>query len=100
MKPLLLSYGQTDSNFAPLINDKHYHKLSDWFIEKNGGERLVPIDASSRKLKTQTAMIGVIKKSLKENDLDAYTKFIEVMKSAKGLTQKKNSYYYCLHMTY
>jgi hypothetical protein len=96
MKPLLLSYGQTDSNFAPLINDKHYHKLSDWFIEKNGGERLVPIDASSRKLKTQTAMVGVIKKSLKENDLDAYTKFIEVMKNAKGLTQKKNSYYSCM----
>jgi hypothetical protein len=93
MKPILIGNGQTDSNFAPLINDDNYRKLSDWFIERNGGEPLVPADASSRKLKTQQKMVSVIKNSLKPVDIDAYNKFCQTFVDAKGLTQQKNSYY-------
>ena len=93
MKPFLRHNGLTDSNFAPLINDENYRRLSDWFIERNGGEHLVPSDASSRKLKTQTKMVAIIKNSLKECDMDAYQKFCQTFLDAKGLTEKKRSYY-------
>ena len=93
MKPLLIGNGQTDSNFAPLINDEKYRTLSDWFTKRNGGEQLVPKDASSRKLKTQQKMVSIIKNSLKQYDMDAYTKFGQTFIDAKGLTQQKNSYY-------
>lgn len=96
MKPLLIGNGQTDSNFAPLINDNNYRTLSDWFIERNKGESLVPKDASSRKLKTQQKMVSIIKNSLKEHDMEAYNKFCKVFIDAKGLTQQKNSYYSCM----
>lgn len=96
MKPLLIGNGQTDSNFAPLINDDNYRTLSDWFIERNNGESLVPKDASSRKLKTQQKMVSIIKNSLKEYDMDAYNKFCQTFIDAKGLTQQKNSYYSCM----
>ena len=96
MKPLLIGNGQTDSNFAPLINDNNFRTLSDWFIERNKGESLVPKDASSRKLKTQQKMVSIIKNSLKEHDTEAYNKFCKVFIDAKGLTQQKNSYYSCM----
>ena len=63
MKPFLRYKGNTMSDFAPLINDDNYHKLNDWFKERNGGP-LVDPDASSRKLKSQTKMISIIKASL------------------------------------
>jgi len=96
MKPLLIGNGQTDSNFAPLINDNNYRTLSDWFIKRNNGESLVPKDASSRKLKTQQKMVSIIKNSLKEYDVNAYDKFCQTFIDAKGLTQQKNSYYSCM----
>jgi len=96
MKPILYGNGQTESNFAPLINDDNYRSLSDWFKKRNGGEPLVPTDASSRKLKTQTKMVSIIKNSLKEYDMNAYEKFCKVFLDAKGLTQQKNSYYSCM----
>ena len=93
MKPLLRFNGLTDSNFAPLINDDNFRKLNDWFKERNNGEYLVPADASSRKLKTQTKMVSIIKSSLKSHDIDAYTKFCQTFLNAKGLTEKKRSFY-------
>lgn len=93
MKPFLRHNGLTDSNFAPLINDQNYRRLSDWFIERNGGEPLVPSDASSRKLKTQTKMVAIIKNSLKNFDESEYKKFCQTFLDAKGLTEKKRSYY-------
>lgn len=93
MKPLLRFNGLTDSNFAPLINDDNFRRLNDWFKERNGGEFLVPADASSRKLKTQTKMVSIIKSSLKQHDMDAYTKFCQTFKDALGLTEKKRSFY-------
>lgn len=95
MKPILLGNGQTDSAFAPLINDQNFRKLNGWFQERNEGNSLVPVDASSRKLKTQQKMVSVIKASLKLHDIDAYDKFCKIYKGALDLTQRKNSYYSC-----
>jgi hypothetical protein len=92
MKPFLRFNGLTDSNFLPLINDNTYRRLSAWFIEKNGGEPLVPVDASSRKLKTQTKMASIIKSSLKVHDENAYKKFCQTYSDAKGLTERKRSF--------
>jgi hypothetical protein len=92
MKPFLRYKGNTDSDFAPLINDENYRRLSDWFIERNNGESLVPEDASSRKLKTQTKMIAIIKSSLKKFDKKELDKFTTACNNAKGLTEKKRQY--------
>lgn len=92
MKPFLRFNGLTDSNFAPLINDTNFRKLNDWFTQRNG-EPLVPSDASSRKLKTQTKMVSIIKKSLKEYSETDYNNFCGIFKDALDLTEKKRSFY-------
>lgn len=92
MKPFLRYKGNTDSDFAPLINDENYRRLSDWFIKRNNGESLVPEDASSRKLKTQTKMIAIIKSSLKEFDKKEFDNFNLICNNAKSLTEKKRQY--------
>jgi len=92
MKPFLRYKGNTDSDFAPLINDDNFHKLNDWFKERNNGEPLIDPQASSRKLKTQTKMISIIKASLKGVDDDAYDKFCKTFINAKSLTEKKRVY--------
>jgi len=91
MKPFLRHKGETVSDFAPLINDDNFHRLNDWFKERNG-EPLIDPQASSRKLKTQTKMISIIKASLKSVDDDAYNKFCQTFLDAKGLTERKRAY--------
>jgi hypothetical protein len=91
MKPFLRHKGETVSDFAPLINDQNYHALNDWFKERNGGPLIDP-DASSRKLKSQTKMVSIIKASLKNVDNDAYIKFCQTFVDAKGLTEQKRAY--------
>ena len=91
MKPFLRHKGETVSDFAPLINDDNYHRLNDWFKERNGGP-LVDPNASSRKLKSQTKMISIIKASLKGVDDNAYNKFVQTYLDAKGLTEQKRAY--------
>ena len=91
MKPFLRHKGETVSDFAPLINDNNFHRLNDWFKKRNG-EPLVDPQASSRKLKTQTKMISIIKASLKGVDDDAYNKFVQTYIDAKGLTEQKRAY--------
>ena len=92
MKPFLRHKGETISDFAPLINDDNFRRLNDWFKEKNDGQPLIDKDASSRKLKTQTKMIAIIKASLKGVDDVAYNKFVKTYIDAKGLTEQKRSY--------
>jgi hypothetical protein len=92
MKPMLKFIGLTQSDFLPMINDDNFHKLNDWFKDRNNGDGLVPDDASSRKLKTQSKMISIIKTSLKEIDMKLYDKFCEVISEAKNLTQRKRQY--------
>jgi gas vesicle protein len=93
MRPFLRHNGLTDSNFAPMINDDNFRTLNEWFRERNGGVLLVPADASSRKLRTQTKMASIIKSSLKQHDEDAYAKFCQIFDDAKNLTEKKRSYF-------
>lgn len=93
MKPILRFNGLTDSNFAPLINDNNFRDLNDWFKKRNNGDYLVPADASSRKLKTQTKMVSIIKSSLKTYDQNSYEKFCQIFSDAKNLTERKRSFY-------
>ena len=121
MKPFLRYKGNTESNFAPLINDENFLRLNDWFKKRNfniveddekegnldeffeedesatfnrikNGEPLIDPQASSRKLKTQTKMISIIKASLKGVDDVAYNKFVQTYLDAKGLTEQKRAY--------
>jgi hypothetical protein len=92
MKPFLRHKGETVSDFAPLINDANFLKLKSWFEDRNDGQPLVDKEASSRKLKTQTKMISIIKNSLKKVDEDAYNKFCKTFLDAKGLTEQKRTY--------
>jgi hypothetical protein len=92
MKPFLRYKGNTVSDFAPLINDDNFHKLNNWFKDKNKHQPLIDPQASSRKLKTQTKMISIIKASLRDVDKPAYDKFVDTYIGAKDLTEKKRAY--------
>jgi hypothetical protein len=88
MKPFLRYAGLTLSDFVPAINDEKYHNLRKWFEDRNKGP-LVDEDASSRKLKTQTKMISIIRNSLEGKDLET---FKTALVDAKGLTEKKRTF--------
>lgn len=92
MKPILRFKGLTESDFAPLINDDNFRSLNEWFKERNDGESLVDDGASSRKLKTQTKMVSIIKASLKDAEPEEYKKFVNVFAEAKGLTEQKRQF--------
>lgn len=90
LKPYLRHIGDTESNFLPLFHDDEFRDFFWWFNERNGGERLVPADKSSKKLKIQQKMIAIIRKSLKDQKkLDEFNTIIE---KAKNLTEKKRYY--------
>ena len=88
MKPFLRYAGLTLSDFVPAINDEKYHDLRKWFEDRNKGP-LIDEDASSRKLKTQTKMISIIRNSLEGKDLET---FKTALVDAKGLTEKKRTF--------
>jgi hypothetical protein len=92
MKPILRFKGLTESDFAPLINDANFRNLNDWFKKRNDGESLVDDGASSRKLKTQTKMVSIIKASLKDVEPEEYKNFVNVFAEAKGLTEQKRQF--------
>ena len=87
LKPFIKGLGLTESNFAPLMNDEYFRDLEKWFVDKNGGEAIAWPGASSRKMKAQAKMVGIIKKSLKDN-----THFKQVMKDAESLQERKRYY--------
>ena len=68
------------------------HSPSSVVEEKNGGEELIHKSASSRKLKMQTKMIGIIKSSLKEFDTKAYELFTKEIAKAGDVTTQKRFY--------
>ena len=74
------------------LGEEIYPELKDWFIEKNDGEELIHKGASSRKLKMQTKMVGIIKSSLKEYDTKAYELFCKKIASAGEATTQKRFY--------
>jgi len=91
LKPFLRHIGDTESNFLPLFHDDEFREFFWWFNERNGGERLVSADKSSKKLKIQQKMISIIRASLK--DPEKLEKFNSCINHAKTLTEKKRYYF-------
>ena len=92
MKPYLRFKGLTDSHFLPLLHGEAFKKMNKWFIERNNNEPLVDPEASSRKLKTQTKMVSVIKESLKRHNSNLYEKFGKFVNKTRDLTERKRFY--------
>tara|TARA_R110001592_G_scaffold52601_6_gene161020 strand:- start:484 stop:1596 length:1113 start_codon:yes stop_codon:yes gene_type:complete len=92
MRPFLRYKGDTQSKFLLTLGEEIYFEMRDWFTEKNGGEDLIHKGASSRKLKMQTKMVGVIKASLKEHDTKAYEMFTSEIAKAGDVTTQKRFY--------
>ena len=92
MRPFLRYKGNTESKFLLTLGEELYFELRDWFTEKNGGEDLIHKGASSRKMKIQTKMLGVVKSSLKIHDTKAYELFSDQMAKAGQVTTQKRFY--------
>ena len=88
MVETFLRYEPNIIRLCAAINDEKYHDLRKWFEDRNKGP-LVDEDASSRKLKTQTKMISIIRNSLEGKDLET---FKTALADAKGLTEKKRTF--------
>tara|TARA_B100000927_G_scaffold117918_1_gene95331 strand:- start:2898 stop:3956 length:1059 start_codon:yes stop_codon:yes gene_type:complete len=91
LKPFLRHIGDTESNFLPLFHDDEFRDFFWWFNERNGGERLISADKSSKKLKIQTKMISIIRNSLK--NAEKLKEFNGCIDHAKSLTEKKRYYF-------
>lgn len=89
MKPMLRYKGNTMSDFIPMLHGKPYLDLVEYVENIVGRGQLVKEGASSRKLKMTNAIIGLIKKSLKDEELK---RFKETIENAKGLTEQKRYY--------
>jgi hypothetical protein len=92
LKPFLRHSGDTESKFMLTLSDDFYDEMNAWFITRNDNKPLLPKDTSSRKLKTQTMMVGDIKRSLKEHDSVKYAEFVEAVKSSTDITTQKRFY--------
>ena len=92
MRPFLRYKGNTESKFLLTLGEELYFELRDWFTEKNGGEDLIHKGASSRKMKIQTKMLGIVKASLKIHDTKAYELFSDQMAKAGQVTTQKRFY--------
>ena len=90
LKPFMRFRGLTESKFLPLMHDKQFHKLHNEFTRLNNNTPLTDSKASSKKMKRQTKMISIIKKSLQ--DPDKLSQFNDVISTAFNLTQKKRFY--------
>lgn len=86
MKPLLRYKGLTDSDFLPMLHGKDYTSLKD-YVENITGEPIVPLDASSRKLKISNAIIAMTKEGLKGTPEGE--RFKLVIENAKKLNEQK-----------
>jgi hypothetical protein len=90
LKPFMRHIGDTESNFLPLFHDDEFRDFFWWFNKRNGGERLISADKSSKKLKIQTKMISIITNSL--CDALKLQEFKQCINHAKSLTEKKRYY--------
>ena len=92
MRPYLRYKGDTQSKFLLTLGEEIYPEIKEWFTERNGGEELIHNGASSRKLKMQTKMVGIIKASLREHDTKAYELFSKEISNASDVTTQKRFY--------
>jgi len=90
LKPFIRFKGLTDSKFLPLLHEEAFHRLHNRFTLLNNNTPLTDNRASSKKMKRQTKMISIIRKSLK--DQEKLAEFNSVIKQAFGLTQRKRFY--------
>lgn len=90
LKPFMRYKGLTESKFLPLLHDEVFHRLHDRFTLLNNNTPLTDNKASSKKMKRQTKMISIIKKSLQNEE--KLKEFNKVIDTAFGLTQKKRFY--------
>ena len=89
MKPFVRYKGLTDSDFIPMLHGKPFEDLKT-YVESIVGD-LVKEDASSKKLKLTNAIIGLIKRSLKNHSVELED-FNKVIHNAKDLTEQKRYY--------
>jgi len=89
MKPFLRYKGNTMSDFIPMMHGKPYLDMVEYVENIIGKGQLVKVDASSRKLKMTTGIIGLVKKALDGDDLE---KFKTTIANAKNLTEQKRYY--------
>ena len=89
MKPFLRYKGNTMSDFIPMLHGKPYLDMVKYVEDIIGAGELVKADASSRKLKMTTGIIGLCKKALEGDDLE---KFKLTIANAKNLTEQKRYY--------
>ena len=89
MKPFLRYKGNTMSDFIPMMHGKPYLDMVEYVENIIGKGQLVKVDASSRKLKMTTGIIGLVKKALDGDDLE---KFKTIIANAKNLTEQKRYY--------
>jgi hypothetical protein len=92
MRPYIRYKGDTQSKFLLTLGEEIYFEMRQWFTEKNGGKDLIHASASSRKLKMQTKMVGIIKSSLKQHDPKMYELFSEEIAKAGDVTTQKRFY--------
>ena len=90
LKPFMRYKGLTESKFLPLLHDEVFHRLHDRFTVLNDNTPLTDNKASSKKMKRQSKMISIIKKSLQNQE--KLERFNSVIDMAFGLTQKKRFY--------
>jgi len=92
LRPYIRYKGDTQSKFLLTLGEDIYFEMRDWFTEKNGGVELIHKGASSRKLKTQTKMVSIVKASLKEHDTKAYETFCKKIEKSSDITTQKRFY--------
>ena len=89
MKPFLRYKGNTMSDFIPMLHGKPYLDMVKYVEDIIGVGELVKSDASSRKLKMTTGIIGLVKRALDGEDLKNFNTTIA---NAKNLTEQKRYY--------
>ncbi len=92
LRPYIRFRGKTQSKFLLTLGEEIYPELKNWFTEKNDGVELIHKGASSRKLKLQAKMVGIIRASLKEHDEKAYKLFTDKIQTAGEVTTQKRFY--------
>tara|TARA_Y100001963_G_scaffold27196_2_gene37069 strand:- start:3887 stop:4999 length:1113 start_codon:yes stop_codon:yes gene_type:complete len=92
LRPYLRYKGDTQSKFLLTLGEDIYFEMRDWFTEKNDGEPIIREGVSSRKLKMQTKMVGIIKQSLAKHDKKAYELFSKKIAEAGDVTTQKRFY--------
>ena len=96
LKPLIRYRGDTESKLMMNLSDDKYKKLRDDIQDKyNDGKQLVPDTQeipTSRKMRTQSKMLSILKENLKTYDLDKFNHLSKVVKEKMAITTQKRYY--------